>query len=157
MSLIVLCAAILMTLGVVYASSGDQPHGATKASEVKSGDLRVLVNGFDNDEGHMLIALSNSRADYEGGQGDTVFRGGMAHIADGQSSFVFENIPFGEYAIRMFHDEDNDQELNTNFLGIPTEDYGFSNNASGTFGPPDYDDAKFLFNSDSLLITITID
>jgi uncharacterized protein (DUF2141 family) len=46
--------------------------------------------------------------------------------------------------------------LNSNFLGIPTEDYGFSNNASGTFGPADYDDAKFLIDQTEMTIKISV-
>ena len=43
------------------------------------------------------------------------------------------------------------------FFGIPTEDYGFSNNAKASFGPPDYQDAKFLFNRKALTIEISVD
>jgi uncharacterized protein (DUF2141 family) len=50
-----------------------------------------------------------------------------------------------------------DGELDSNFLGIPTEDYGFSNNARGTFGPADYDDAKFLFEQTEMTIEISVD
>ena len=65
-------------------------------------------------------------------------------------------IPFGEYAIKAFHDEDRDDEIDMNFLGIPVESYGFSNNVRGIFGPPSFDKAKFLFNVDSLAIEIKL-
>ncbi len=51
-------------------------------------------------------------------------------------------VPAGPFAIAVFHDEDLDQELDRNFLGIPREDYGFSRDARGRFGPPSFDDAR---------------
>ena len=49
----------------------------------------------------------------------------------------------GRYAIRLFHDRDDDGELDTDLLGIPSEPYGFSNNAPARFGPPDFEAAAF--------------
>ena len=50
---------------------------------------------------------------------------------------------------------DADDDFDTNFLGIPTENYGFSNNARGLFGPPNWEDAKFKFNQSDLVIYLT--
>jgi uncharacterized protein (DUF2141 family) len=58
---------------------------------------------------------------------------------------VFEKIPPGVYALSAFHDKNNNGKLDTNLLSIPTEDYGASNNARGTFGPPSFEDAKFAY------------
>jgi len=62
---------------------------------------------------------------------------------------VFENVKDGEYAISTYHDVDNNKELNTGFMGIPKEPYGFSNDARGTFGPPTYEKAKFKVTGDT--------
>lgn len=56
---------------------------------------------------------------------------------------VFENVKPGEYAISTYHDVDDNKELDTGFMGIPQEPYGFSNDARGSFGPPSYEKAKF--------------
>ena len=68
---------------------------------------------------------------------------------------TFENIPEGTYAVSIFHDENNNDKLDSNFIGIPKEDYGCSNNAKGFMGPPKWKDAKFELNSDKT-ITITL-
>lgn len=62
---------------------------------------------------------------------------------------VFENVKDGEYAISTYHDVDDNNELNTGFIGIPKEPYGFSNDARGTFGPPTYEKAKFKVTGDT--------
>ena len=70
---------------------------------------------------------------------------------------MVEDLPYSQYAVKVFHDENTNSELDTNFLGIPTEDYGFSNNVRGTFGPADYDDAKFLFEQTEMKMEISVD
>jgi uncharacterized protein (DUF2141 family) len=48
-------------------------------------------------------------------------------------------------------------KLNKNFLGMPSEDYGFSNNVRGTFGIPDFVSALFKFDSTNQTINIILD
>ena len=68
----------------------------------------------------------------------------------------FDDLPEGEYAISIFHDENNNNELDTNFLGIPKEGLGASNDARGHFGPPKYKDVKFYLKNGSKTITINL-
>ena len=65
-------------------------------------------------------------------------------------------MPFGNYAITLFHDENNNMELDTNFLGIPKEPYGFSNNAKSPFGPPGFQAALVEFSKEGDEITILL-
>ncbi|MBL7665211.1 MAG: DUF2141 domain-containing protein [Bacteriovoracaceae bacterium] len=52
-------------------------------------------------------------------------------------------VPPGRYAIAFFHDENDNQKLDENFLGIPNEAFGFSKNPKITFGPPTFNDVVF--------------
>ncbi len=56
---------------------------------------------------------------------------------------IFENVPVGKYAIAVYHDEDENQEIETNFIGIPREGTGSSNNPKSRMGPPRYKDCEF--------------
>ncbi len=56
---------------------------------------------------------------------------------------VFSNVPNSTCAIKVFHDVNDNGKLDTNWIGIPTEPYGFSNDAMGTFGPPSFQQASF--------------
>lgn len=58
-------------------------------------------------------------------------------------TITFADIPVGDHAIKAFHDVNDNGKLDTNWMGIPTEPYGFSNNAMGTFGPPSFQQASF--------------
>jgi uncharacterized protein (DUF2141 family) len=121
----------------------------------ETGNLIVVIIGFEHSEGSARIGLCNSEEDWE--KDDGAYKGAISEIVNDSVKVVFENIPFGEYGIKVHHDADNDDEMDTNFFGIPTENYGFSNNASGTFGPPDWEDAKFLFIADNQIHEINLD
>jgi len=69
----------------------------------------------------------------------------VGSITDGQAVCAFKDVPKGVYGISAFHDENNNGKLDTNFIGLPTEDYGASRDARGSFGPPSFSDAKFRY------------
>jgi uncharacterized protein (DUF2141 family) len=129
--------------------------GVVGQEDSRQGDLTVVISGFGNDKGVVRIALSDTKEDYEAK--DQAFRGEQTKVTNDTAIWTFEKIPFGEYAIKTYHDEDSDNELDTNFFGMPTEEYGFSNNARGSFGPASWEDAKFLFKTDIDTLHITIE
>ena len=79
------------------------------------------------------------------------FKGDLVKIKDKKSVVVFKDLPKGEYAVSFVHDENNNKKMDTNFFGIPKEDYGCSNNATGFMGPPKYNDAKFLLSENKTI------
>ncbi len=70
-------------------------------------------------------------------------RGEKVTAQTGSVKVVFKNVKPGEYAISVFHDANGDERLNTNFIGMPKEGVGASNDTMGKFGPPSYEKAKF--------------
>lgn len=70
-------------------------------------------------------------------------RAAAASISGRSALCVFERVPPGTLGISAFHDENSNGKLDTNFVGMPVEDYCASRDARGTFGPPSFDDAKF--------------
>ena len=127
---------------------------AQTVEDVEAGTLTVVITDLQNDDGEVLLSLSDSRENYEGDSKS--YLGFKVKIENGKAKCTINDLPYGEYAIKLYHDENLDGELNSNFLGIPTEDYGFSNNATGTFGPADYDDAKFLFEQTEMAMNISV-
>lgn len=125
-----------------------------RAEDVPHFQLTVKVENISNDEGVISIALCDSKQNYD--QGDLPYKGLRGEIKNGLCMILFENIPAGEYAVKLFHDENNNHKLDMNFMGIPSEDYGFSNNASGTFGPASWEDAVFEVKENTV-VTIDLD
>ena len=115
----------------------------------------VTIVGFENNEGDCRFALNNSEEIYE--REDTVFIGLVLPIINDTVEVILDSLPYGWYAIKVLHDENRNTELDTDFLGIPSENYGYSNDASGWFGPPRWEKAKFLLNQEVLKMEIEVD
>ena len=119
------------------------------------GTLTVVINDFRNSLGHANVALFNKGDDFPQ-LFEKAFRVAYISVENKKSVAVFENLPPGEYAVSVYHDENNNKKMDTNLLGIPKEGVGASNNARGHFGPPKYKNAKFNFSGSSLTITINM-
>lgn len=109
--------------------------------------ITVNISGLNSNDGKVLIALYNKKEEFLKKR----FKSGMSKIIAKNTTFVFNKIPKGEYAVSIFHDENDNNKMDTNFLGIPKEDYACSNNAKGFMGPPKYDDAKFQLNENKTI------
>ncbi len=68
--------------------------------------------------------------------------------ADTQPLAIELKLEAGSYALAAYHDANDNKKIDKSFTGIPTEKYGFSNNARGTFGPPSLSDQLFQLKSD---------
>jgi len=126
------------------------------AKDLPGGDLVVRINGLSSDTGKVILALVNSVEEYKARKGGRdPYLSATLSIKEGRAFYRFKNIPYGEYAIKAFHDENANGELDTNFIGIPREAYGFSNNVR-SLGMPDYEKVKFDFSTEQSEITIIV-
>jgi uncharacterized protein (DUF2141 family) len=116
--------------------------------------ITVTIKGLNNNKGKVLLTLYNQEDGYPQ-DAKKAFRGSSGTINDNTCTVILADIPKGTYAIACFHDENDNGKLDTNFMGIPTEGVGASNNARGVFGPPKYKDAKFELSGDRAM-TITV-
>ena len=143
-------SALLLASSLVIAT-------ITSADEVSApdpavGKLVVVSVGLEKNQGSVMIRLANDEADFEAD--DEAFRSATVKVEDKRAVAVFEDVPHGEYAIKVFHDENSNQKLDTNFVGMPKEKFGFSNNALGRFGPPSYEQARFRFDAEEATVEI---
>lgn len=100
--------------------------------------ITVTIENISSDEGKVGFALYNK---------DNFMREPImaknAKIENGKTVVEFENVVPGEYAITCYHDKNNNDRMDFSANRMPIEDYGVSNNVM-SFGPPNYDDAKFV-------------
>ncbi|HEY5292108.1 MAG TPA: DUF2141 domain-containing protein [Burkholderiales bacterium] len=73
-----------------------------------------------------------------------------------QARCDFEDIAPGAYALAVIHDENMNGELDTNWLGVPTEGYGFSKDAKALLGAPSFSAASFPYDGRNLELTISL-
>jgi len=126
-------------------------------AQAPTGKIIVHVNGFENNNGkaRLLIFSSKEKASFPK-ERDKAYGKFIVPIIDNKVLFTFENLPFGDYAISVHHDEDNNGKVNSNFLGIPNEGLGASNDAKGFMGPPNFDKAKVTLNKEQITIIINM-
>jgi uncharacterized protein (DUF2141 family) len=110
-----------------------------------TGTLTVTILNFRNNLGQVSVTLYNKEEAFPKSP-DKAVKIVYAPIRDKKAVVVFESLPPGEYAISVFHDENKNGKMDSNFFGIPKEGVGASNDARGRLGPPHYKDAKFNFN-----------
>lgn len=116
--------------------------------------LEIKIDGLRNNKGTVYATLFNSTDGFPSDPKKAVKKAGVKVIEG--NSIIFKNIPAGTYAVALLHDENDNNKMDTNFIGIPNEGYGASNDAKGTFGPPKFEDAKFDFKqAKSINIKIT--
>ena len=121
-----------------------------------TGKLIIDISGFPSSDGFAMVALNNSIESYKGGENAAIAKTKVM-VVDRKVQVVFTNLPYGWYGISLYHDENNNGKMDKNMMGIPKEAYGFSNNAKGFFGKPDYKDVKFELNSSEKQIDIKLD
>lgn len=119
-------------------------------------DLILRLTGFPSTDGVVRIAVFDSEESWPDNTGNSIWKT-VAEVSGDTLSVAVEGLEPGSYAVSVFHDRDNDSVLDRNFLGIPTESYGFSNNVRGRTGPPDFSDAVVLFEGAPLLLEIRLE
>ena len=129
---------------------------ASLATQAAAADLNVRIEGLRSAEGDVRVALHRQvpDGDFPGDAG--VVAATILSAAPGAVRVVFAGLAPGSYAVAAFHDADGDGELATNFLGMPTEGYGFSNGAVGFMGPPGFEAAAVSVGADDARISVPI-
>ena len=109
-----------------------------------AGDIVVEVAELHSNDGKVACALFTPEhaASFPG---TMAIKEMMVPIKQLKATCRFTDLQKGVYAVAVFHDENDNGKLDTNFLGIPVEGSGASNNAQGWMGPPTFDDARFEF------------
>ena len=125
------------------------------AQELEEGNLTIQVNNAKSDEGNLILDLFGSKHGFPKKTKKAIFHE-SSPIKDGAAQITISNLPFGEYAIVVFHDANANGKLEHNFFGIPREGAGASNDSRELLNPPRFKEAKFDFKSaeDTMIIKL---
>jgi uncharacterized protein (DUF2141 family) len=127
----------------------------SQAATLQGGVIHVDLVGVRNNKGQVFCALYAS-ADGFPKDSQKAIRRDTSSVSEKKASCEFSGIEPGTYAVSVFHDENSNGKLDANFLGIPREGVGASNDARGHMGPPKFDAAKFQFAGGRLSLKITL-
>jgi uncharacterized protein (DUF2141 family) len=119
--------------------------------------LQINVSNIQNDNGELLVAIFNKADNWlDSKSKQAPFTDAAYSVTSTEDvQIIIEGMPAGQYAISIFHDLNDNQKLDTNFIGYPKEPFGFSA-PMGKFGPPKFKDAAIEINQAQQQINIKI-
>lgn len=117
--------------------------------------LSVEVDGFKNRKGQLCLSVFAKSQGFPN-RGSNAIQNQCVKIADTSVRVNFSDLQPGSYAVSVIHDTNSDGKANRNFLGIPTESFGFSRNPKIFTGPPKFIDSAVFVAGPSTEIQIQL-
>lgn len=145
---------IIVSLGCIVLSSVEVSFTSlSRAQSSEKAIVIVKITGLRSEKGQVKIAVFNSAEKW---LGDHPAYSSTIDVDSQSVTWKMNDVPNGEYGIAVFHDENKNGKMDKNFLGIPQEPYGFSNNMRALLGPPKWDKSKFAVKSPVTEVTIEV-
>ena len=137
---------IISSLGAVSLTMPTLAQSRDQATMI------LKVTGFRSERGQVQIAVFNAPEKWPK---DPAYSSTI-DVNSPTVTWKINDVPFGDYAVAVFHDENRNGKMDKNLLGIPVEAYGFSNNQRVTFGPPKWETVKFSVRSSVQDVSIEV-
>jgi len=135
----------------VFAS---QQENRLKVSFFEKGTIQLQIENIQKKEGSIKVAIFNSEDTFL--VDDAAYLTNSTQVGSTNSvTITFSEVPYNTYSVAIYHDVNDNNQLDKNLFGVPKEPYGFSNNARSKWGPPKYEAAKFQVNQ--ALVSMRID
>ena len=153
-------AVALSVLGLVLSLTGRPDCAAALAQDSSAGPpegtITVIMSGLRNNQGVVRVALFGSPETYNNDHnvGMGSFRKVVVPVVNNQAVASFSEMPYGDYAVKFFHDENNSGKFVVGPFGRPRVEFGISNDARASFGPPPFRKAKFTLAQPNLSLQI---
>ena len=134
---------------------GGLDRTAWATSEGAVGTLVVNVVGIGEHSGTVVALLFNHNDGFPAKVAKACQRT-SAKVTGSMVTLRFTELPLGTYAVTVYHDVNDNQKLDTNWIGIPKEPVAVSNNAKGRLGPPKWKDATFELREATQELTVNL-
>ncbi len=139
----------LLPAGVTSVSLSREVMTSSKAKALSNSKLLITIQGLKSQRGQVCLSLFANGRGFPNREADAV----QARCVKATSTplvVAFENLQPGSYAVAVFHDVDGSGKLKRSVLGIPSEEFGFSQNPRIVAGPPKFgDSAVFVAGSET--------
>ena len=126
------------------------------AGQTSCPGIHVTILNIRNSIGSVDCALFDSPNGFPRDVLHSAIRLVVMKVPNTEARCDFEGIPSGTYALVVLHDENMNGKIDTNWLGVPKEEYGFSNDAKAAFRAPSFSEASFVYDGKTLDLTITL-
>ena len=146
--------SLMFTLTMVFAALGHSRGRAEAPMTAPAANLTVTVTDLRNAKGHLRLGVFDSAKGFPRARDRARLWKTLPANAD-QRVFTLA-LPPGRYAVVVLHDENGNKKLDENFLGVPKEGYGVSNNPKPRRRAATFNEAVFELNESGAEITVSI-
>jgi uncharacterized protein (DUF2141 family) len=147
---------VLFALPALWVFLTSVNEGSASAELVdESSALTIEIRGVRSSKGQIGILVFNKENGFPSTAEQAIHKG-FVPARLGSFTHEVKGLATGKMAVALMHDENNNSLLDTNFLGIPKEGTGVSNNVTAYFGPPEFGDCAFDFTRSGQRIVIEI-
>ena len=115
--------------------------------DIPASTLTVQVSGLETAEGTVHAALYSTKSAYDEEVTDPALGKVLSDLSGEACTLQWADLPYGTYALAVYHDINDNGKLDTNVFGIPTEPYAFSNNPDVKWRRPRYGEVSFQMES----------
>jgi len=143
--------ALAFTLIIIVLLTG---AGEIESQSPALGDITVVVTNLRSIDGDILISLYDKAEGFPKDRDAIVRAAAVPPDDSGQVTTVFEDLPHGDYAIAVLHDEDGSRGMTFGRFHLPKEGYCFSNNVKVRFKPPKFKKTKFTLDGNNVSQTL---
>lgn len=121
-------------------------------ANIDDGSNRIIIKieNLKSQKGVLIIALFDCEENYMRKD----FKNLVIKPTSIPDGVIFDNIPQGQYAVSVIHDENENGELDKNWVGIPKESFGFSKKSLGMFGPPSFQETSFVLGEKGVSVSV---
>ena len=130
-------SVLLLFIAIFTLTPSNNPQLTIKISNIDKIQGEIKVGIFDRETHFLKVGYA--------------IKNYSIKVQDNTATLTITDLPKGDYAVTLYHDENSDNKMNTNFIGIPKEPYGFSNNFAPKMSAPKFKDCKFTFSESKTL------
>ena len=116
--------------------------------------LTIEISNIQSQKGTLHVGIYTKNQEFPNKEAPFMSKELKPKSQTGQVEATFDNLEEGTYAVAIYHDINRNGMLDTNFIGMPTEPYGFSNNFKPKFSKPKFSDCSFSIEKEGREITI---
>ncbi len=120
------------------------------SAPVAAADLVIKISPVEKAAGKMMVAIYDSKDSFR----KSTAQASAMPATTGKMQFTFANLTAGDYAVLVYHDINDNGDLDTNMLGLPKEPWGASLEGKVLFGAPSWRKTQFTLDDDGKTISI---
>jgi uncharacterized protein (DUF2141 family) len=130
-------------------------ESALKIHKAKHGQLNIMIDGIETNSGTLKVMLYNQDTGFPFDHWNAMYNIDIAVEEEG-NTVVFKSIPYGKYALYVYHDENSNGKFDKNWTGAAKEKYGYSNMNGGKRVVPLFSQSAFDFEKDGSQLIIEL-